>query len=289
MASQPTSAATPGTGVAAGTAVPAPLPFTFRPQPSVAPAVQLVSYQQLLHTLVPGPGCTVPGLLPFAQLPAACTPQWAPMPPFALPPFALPPLRLHQPPCARAAAGQSEGRPALPAVSGPSAVTAAGPAVANEEQQQPFTPSSFLCEEPPSLMFVCLPAPSTPQEAPAPAAATLHPAPAPAALCAPAAPSPSHVAAAPAASDASPMHAVEAPSAPMPDEDTPHGQAASNSCTVLTAWAALICTKYTLEQALPGTAQVTAPFGWPKSSLGRCRPNPSPAVGHRSAEQAAPP
>lgn len=185
-------AATQGPAVAAYAAALRPLPFAFWPQAAHGHAgtMPLASYQQLLYNLVPGGGTALPGLVAGLHPPATC--------PFSLP-LHLPALRLHQRPASacQAGAGPNGELPAPPACSGPSALTAAGPAVAvGLEEEQPFTPSAFLIEEPPASP-PCIPA--------APAAAA----------------SPKRVAAAPAASAAPLMHPLLGPSAPLTEEGGP--------------------------------------------------------------------
>lgn len=194
-------AATQGPAVAAYAAALRPLPFAFWPQAAHGHAgtMPLASYQQLLYNLVPGGGTALPGLVAGLHPPATC--------PFSLP-LHLPALRLHQQPASacQAVAGPSGELPAPPACSGPSALTAAGPAAAaGLEEEQPFTSSAFLIEEPPASP-PCIPA--------ATAAPPPHAAPAAAA-------SPKRAAAAPAAPDAPPMHPSLGPSAPLTEDGGP--------------------------------------------------------------------
>lgn len=191
-------AATQGAAVAAVAAALAPPPFAFWPQAPAGQAVPLASYQQLLYSLVPGAGGALPGLQPLMHPPAACNPSL---------PLPLAPLRLLQQPAgSQAAAGRSE---APRACSGPSAVTAAGPAFAHNEEEQPFTPSAFLREEAPTPIPSNFATPVS-QAAPSPAASP-----------APALDLPNPVAVAPAAPDASPMHPTEGPSASLHKQGAP--------------------------------------------------------------------
>lgn len=195
-------AATQGPAVAAYAAACGPQPFAFWPQAAYGPAgtMPLAGYQQLLYTLVPGAGTALPGLEAVLHPPATCSPSLS---------LHLPALRLHQQPASacQAIAGPSGELPAPPACSGPSALTAAGPAVAvGLEEEQPFTPSAFLVEEAPASP-PCIPAATA-------AAPSPHAAPATAA-------SPKRVAAAPAAPDAPPMHPSLGPNAPLTEAGGP--------------------------------------------------------------------